>query len=226
MIWLAFTFGLLSSAHCLAMCGPLQAVVMGQWLSSKSQYKWLTYHLGRLITYSILGLMAAFLGNAIGIPHLQSEFTIAAGLILLSGYFGMKLLKWDKKIFAQVMPILHQLKPKGKKGVWFYYSSGALNGLLPCGMVYAALLPAASADELYNGAVYMLFFGLGTFPLLFVFNLFSNALMLRFGAHFQRLIPISVVLIALLLVLRGMQLDIPYISPPEQISSASAEGCY
>jgi len=229
MIWLALSFGLISSLHCLAMCGPLQAVVMGQWLKSKNKYNWLTYHAGRLSTYALLGFGVALAGKALGLPQWQAKFTLFAGLILLFGYFGFKALKWDQKLFGLVTPFLHRLKPKATRGqtknqAW-YFATGAVNGLLPCGMVYAALLTALSANSLSLGALYMVVFGLGTLPLLLSFNWFSHSLLLRFGSWVPRLIPITVVLISVLLILRGMQLDIPFISPAQPLGLAGADGC-
>ncbi len=227
MIWVAFTFGLLSSLHCLAMCGPLQAVVMGQWLQSKHKANWALYHSGRLLTYISLALFASFIGTSLGIPDLQGSFTIFAGLLLLFGYFGFKALKWDRKAMQILGPTLGKLRQKvrGKKHPAWYLISGALNGLLPCGMVYAALVPALGLESSGKALMYMGAFGLGTLPLLLSFNLFSNALLLRFGPYLNRLIPISIVLIAALLILRGMELDIPFISPEMPKPGASTETC-
>lgn len=227
MYWLAFSFGLISSLHCLAMCGPLQAVVMGSWLKSKRRGNWFLYHAGRISTYVLLALIAVILGNSLGIPKLQGSFTILAGLILILGYFGFKALAWDRKIMGLFSPLLRKLqgKARGQQGGAWYYLSGMLNGLLPCGMVYAALVPALGLAQLYEAAIYMLLFGLGTLPLLLGFNLFSNDLMLRFAPQVQRLIPISIILIGSLLVLRGMELDIPYLSPAAPKAGASLETC-
>lgn len=209
------------------MCGPLQAVVMGQWLKSKRRANWLTYHAGRLSAYIILGTAAALIGTALGLPQWQNEFTIAAGLILIFGYFLIKALRWDRRLLAIFTPFLQRFRPKGneEKQGKFYFSSGVLNGFLPCGMVYAALLPAAGLSSIAQAPLYMLSFGLGTLPLLLAFNLFSNSLMLRFGPWFQRLIPVTVVLIGSLLILRGLELGVPFISPEAALSNSGAEGC-
>lgn len=227
MFWLAFTFGLISSLHCLGMCGPLQAVVMGSWLNSKKRGNWLIYHSGRISTYIILALIATMLGASLGIPDLQGSFTIIAGLLLILGYFGFKSLSWDRKFLGLFQPILRkvQMKAHGKSAGFWYFTSGAMNGLLPCGMVYAALVPALSLANPVEGALYMLLFGLGTLPLLIGFNLFSNDLMIRFAPQLQKLIPISIILIGGLLILRGMELDIPYLSPPSPKPGASVEAC-
>lgn len=227
MIGIAFSFGLLSSLHCAVMCAPLQAVVMGQWLKNKRRSSWLVYHFGRLSTYMLLGIIANLFGQSIGVAHWQGDFTIIAGLLLIAGYFGFKLLQWDRKFNQLIAPILRKLQPKvqGKKNPFWYYSSGALNGFLPCGMVYAALLPAAGAASISTGILYMLVFGLGTLPLLAGINLFSNTLLLRFGKYIPKLIPLSVILIASLLIIRGLELDIPYLSPALPKPGASTEVC-
>lgn len=227
MIGIAFSFGLLSSLHCAAMCAPLQAVIMGQWLNNKKKGNWLIYHAGRLSTYMLLGLIAALFGQSIGIPNWQGDFTIMAGILIIAGYFGFKLLQWDRKFNQLLAPILRKLQPKAqgkKKSIWFF-SSGALNGFLPCGMVYAALLPAAGAASLSMGMFYMLVFGLGTIPLLAGLNLFSNKVLLTYGKFIPKLIPISVVLIATLLIIRGLELDIPYLSPALPKPGALIEAC-
>ncbi|MGK0406782.1 MAG: sulfite exporter TauE/SafE [Roseivirga sp.] len=227
MIGIAFSFGLLSSLHCAAMCAPLQAVIMGQWLNNKKKGNWIIYHAGRLSTYMLLGLIASLFGQSIGVPNWQGDFTIMAGILLLAGYFGFKFLQWDRKFNQLLVPLLRKLQPKAqgkKKSIWFF-SSGALNGFLPCGMVYAALLPAAGAASLSMGMFYMLVFGLGTIPLLAGLNLFSNKILLTYGKFIPKLIPISVVLIATLLIIRGLELDIPYLSPALPKAGALIEAC-
>ena len=120
------------------MCGPLQAVVMGQWLQSKRRGNWLLYHAGRLGMYLLMALVVSFIGHSFGIPDLQGSFTIIAGLLLIFGYFGIKALKWDRKSLALFGPVLGKMQQKirGRKSPLWYTMSGALNGLLPCGMVY------------------------------------------------------------------------------------------
>lgn len=227
MIWIALTFGLVSSLHCALMCAPLQAVVMGQWLRNGKRGNWLLYHAGRLCTYVLLGLLVGILGNAFGLPQVQQEFTIIAGLLLLMGYFGFKALKWDRSLNRIISPFLMKLQGKVRRGQsrsW-YFISGSLNGLLPCGMVYAALIPVAGSASIGMAGISMLFFGLGTLPLLLGINLAGNSLMQRFSRQFQKLIPITVILIAAVLILRGMELDIPYLSPEMPHAGASTEVC-
>ncbi|MDZ7847908.1 MAG: sulfite exporter TauE/SafE family protein [Owenweeksia sp.] len=102
MIWVALSFGLVSSLHCTIMCAPLQAVVMGQWLRSGKKANWLLYHSGRIFTYVTLGLGVGIVGTAMGVPTWQAEFTIIAGLLLLLGYFGFKTFQWDRQLYRLI----------------------------------------------------------------------------------------------------------------------------
>lgn len=227
MIWIALTFGLVSSLHCTLMCAPLQAVVMGQWLRNGKKANWFLYHAGRISTYGVLGLLAGLVGTALGLPYWQQEFTIVAGLLLLFGYFGLKTLRWDRKLNALITPFIMRMQGRVRngRGKKWYFLSGSINGLLPCGMVYAALIPAAGANHPGMAGLSMIFFGLGTLPLLLSLNLAGNQLMMRFSPHFQKLIPITVALIAVVLILRGMNLDIPYLSPAMPVAEAGTAVC-
>ncbi len=227
MIWIAFIFGLVSSLHCVLMCAPLQAVVMGQWLKSGKRLHWVLYHLGRITTYALLGILAGMLGSAIGLPLLQREFTIIAGLLLLFGYFGLKYMQWDRSLNRLITPFLMRLqsKTRGRKNRIWFMISGSLNGLLPCGMVYAALIPVGGAPNPVQAGISMMSFGLGTLPLLLSTNLAGSQLMVKFSRHLQKLIPVTVVIIAAVLILRGLELGIPFLSPSMPVAGAGTEVC-
>lgn len=209
------------------MCAPLQAVVMGHWLRNGKRANWLLYHAGRLFTYASLGLLAGVIGTSLGLAHWQQEFTIMAGLVLLFGYFGFKAMKWDRQLNQIITPFLMRLQPRinGKKGKSWYLLSGALNGLLPCGMVYAALIPAAGTADLWKAGLAMIAFGAGTLPLLLSLNLAGNKLLISHPSFLNKLIPISVVVISAVLILRGLDLGIPYLSPEMPLAGVDAEGC-
>ncbi len=224
---MAFILGLVTSLHCTLMCGPLQAVVMGKWLGGGSLSKVLLYHSGRILTYIAMGLLIGLIGNFIGIQTWQKEFSLIAGLSLLLGYFSIQFLRWDKRINGLITPWLMRIQSKNyqRQSKFKFFVGGSINGLLPCGMVYAALIPAAATGYPGTAGLAMLMFGLGTIPLLVGINLTSNRL---FNAHprlLNKLIPLSVVFVAAILILRGMELGIPFLSPELPIDSPSAEVC-
>jgi sulfite exporter TauE/SafE len=90
---------------------------------------------------------------------------------------------------------------------------GFFNGLLPCGLVYLAVAGAVASGDTISGAVYMLAFGFGTLPLMFIFSAFGNWLGFKQRLFIRKYLPVFSVTIAILLILRGLNLGIPYVSP-------------
>jgi sulfite exporter TauE/SafE len=100
---------------------------------------------------------------------------------------------------------------------------GLLNGLLPCGLVYVACAGAATTDGMLAGMGYMAAFGIGTVPLMLGIGLSGKLMPLSLRLQLRKAIPVSVFLLAALLILRGMSLGIPYVSPD---LSAGASCCH
>lgn len=227
--WGAFLLGIASSLHCLGMCGPLQAAALGATIR-KGKWHWVaSYQLARIGTYALLGLMVSILGLGIGIQQWQQEISLGTGLILLFAFLAFYLLKMDRRLYSIFSPYLSRLRTRliGNKelDLTYYLGSGFLNGLLPCGMVYLAMFSSFSAPNGLGGTLYMIVFGLGTLPLL-MFGHFAIPKLLQQSQKLQKLIPFTIVLAAFLLILRGMNLDIPYISPAQKAISSTTEVCY
>ena len=91
------------------------------------------------------------------------------------------------------------------------FGLGAINGLLPCGLVYIAAAGAAATGQPIEGAIHMAAFGAGTLPVLLGIGMAGRSL--SFMPRFRRLIPVTVGMVAVLLILRGLALGIPYLSP-------------
>ena len=90
---------------------------------------------------------------------------------------------------------------------------GALTGLLPCGLVYVACIAATATGSVPRGMAYMAAFGLGTVPMMLAIGLSGKVLQVSLRRFLVRLVPVSVFLVASLLILRGLSLGIPYVSP-------------
>ena len=93
------------------------------------------------------------------------------------------------------------------------FTIGLLNGFLPCGLVYAALFGAIAMQSVSFGVLYMLLFGVGTIPMLTVVVYVSQFLSFSFRNTLQKVIPIVAIAIGMLFIIRGLGLDIPYVSP-------------
>lgn len=171
----AFSMGLLGSPHCLGMCGGI-VTAFGMSMQSlpagRQRLLIALYHLGRLGSYSLLGLLAGVVGTAVIAPFVHSHFPrllLGAVLIVIGlSLFGLPLLnrleRMGLKFWQSLMPFRRRLFPLDSvpKAV----TAGLLWGFLPCGLVYGALLMAVAGHDTLTGAGLMLAFGLGTLPML------------------------------------------------------------
>lgn len=214
---LAFFMGLLGSLHCAAMCGPLVLALPSSGVSQwKALLNKLVYHIGRLMTYVLLGLLIASVGNAISFRGWQQGVSVGTGLLLLLAGVFMFAGKYSTYLIQQQQRILAPLIKR--MGYWLFRPGGNLfagmiNGLLPCGMVYMALAGALSANSVWNGGFFMLFFGLGTLPMMLSITVFGNFVRRYFRFNMATWLPAMFVLMGCWFLLRGANLDIPYLSP-------------
>lgn len=214
---LAFFMGLLGSLHCAAMCGPLVLALPSSGVSQrKALLNKLVYHIGRLMTYVLLGLLIASVGNAISFRGWQQGVSVGTGLLLLLAGVFMFAGKYSTYLIQQQQRILAPLIKR--MGYWLFRPGGNLfagmiNGLLPCGMVYMALAGALSANSVWNGGFFMLFFGLGTLPMMLSIAVFGNFVRRYFRFNMATWLPAMFVLMGCWFLLRGANLDIPYLSP-------------
>lgn len=221
---LAFFMGLFGSIHCAVMCGPLLVAIQGnQQISWKQTANKLLYQFGRILTYGVLGLVLGLIGNVAAVQGWQQSFSMITGVILILIGFSYIL---GKNSAALVQFQTKAIQPFAKMmSKWLYkpggsFVAGILNGILPCGMVYVALASAMNADGIWNSFQFMLLFGLGTLPLMLVFSLASNFSLRMFKVRFAKILPFIFILMGIWFVLRGANLDIPYLSPLLNIEGA------
>jgi len=213
----ALALGAIGSLHCVGMCGPLALALPAKTEATRSQHVAgrLAYNLGRAVTYAFMGIFAGILGKAMQLAGLQQAVSILLGALLLATVFlsTKHLPAWMIRTFYK--PVQHALGRILKRGsLTGLFQTGLLNGLLPCGLVYAALASASMHPGAVQGAVFMFLFGLGTLPMMFLLSL--GGLRLRtpkLQPVLHRVIPAVTFIVAVLLILRGLSLNIPYISP-------------
>jgi sulfite exporter TauE/SafE len=165
---LAFLAGLAGAGHCWAMCGGL---VGGLFLRcagcAPEAHGWrrlfphVAYHAGRVLAYTLIGGLAAALGQAIvltgGVGRVQGVFYIVAGLlVVVAGILAMR-----QPVGCQVQQG-GCLSQRGDKV--FYPLAGFFNGLMPCALVFSLAIKAATAPSIVTGAMWLFVFGLGTLP--------------------------------------------------------------
>jgi sulfite exporter TauE/SafE len=218
MLLSAIIFGLLGSFHCIGMCGPIAFMLpIDRANKTKGFFQILSYHLGRLFTYSLIGLLFGFLGRGFYFFGFQQQLSIIVGVLMIITIIFPKILQklsLSKKISTLVLKIKNSLgKELKKKGNDTFFTIGFLNGFLPCGLVYMAVFGALATSNAFTGSLYMFLFGLGTIPLMTAFVYLGNFTKGNFRKNIQKAIPILVVFIGILFIVRGLGLDIPYVSP-------------
>lgn len=232
MLLSAIIFGLLGSFHCVGMCGAIAFMLpVDRQNKVKQFFQIASYHLGRLLTYSIIGLLFGLLGKGFQLFGFQQQISIITGLLMILAIVVPNLFR-KFKIGESVATLVMKLKSalgkqlKSKKNNTFF-TIGFLNGYLPCGLVYMAVLGAISTSNAIEGSLYMFLFGLGTVPLMSAVVYVGNFTSVVFRKRVQQIIPFVVVVIGVLFVLRGLGLDIPYISPHNSVSSfiEGGKGC-
>jgi len=215
MLWTAFILGLFGSLHCAGMCGPLALALPVAGGRPVSFFVGrLAYNLGRIITYCALGLVFGLLGKSLVLAGIQRWASIALGVALLIGLFASRRFA----LWRPVTMFVDRLKSAigallRRRSADALLALGLLNGLLPCGLVYVACAGAVATGDLFAGAFYLLAFGLGTVPMMLAISLSGKLVPVSLRLKLLRTVPVAVFLLASLLILRGMELGIPFLSP-------------
>jgi len=214
-LWTAFLLGLLGSLHCAGMCGPLALAIPAAG-NTKAAFVLdrLAYNFGRIFTYGLLGAIFGLIGKSFAVIGFQRWISLGVGILLLSAFLFSTRFMLNTKI-ANTVGLLKSAFAKLLHHRKFSSTAllGVLNGFLPCGLVYAACAGATVSSGFAPGIVYMIVFGLGTIPMMLAIGLAGKKLQLALRFKFQRLIPMTLVLMSVLLILRGLELGIPYLSP-------------
>ena len=219
MLYSAFLLGLIGSFHCIGMCGPIAFVLpVDRNNSFKKILQTTLYHSGRLLTYSLLGLLFGLFGRGLFVAGFQQRLSILIGVIFILSVViptaWLNKFSITKPLYKAIGIVKRnlglQLKKKSNGAIFLI---GFFNGFLPCGLVYAALWGAISTATAPLGALYMFLFGLGTLPMMTLAIYLGNFLTATVRAKIQKAIPVFVIVMGLLFILRGLALGIPYISP-------------
>jgi uncharacterized protein len=225
-LFTGLVLGFFGSLHCVGMCGPIVLALPGKnAVFSRFLGLRISYNLGRILGYSWLGLLVGLFGRQLQLAGLQETISISTGmLILVVTFFPMlsKRFHFDLGVSRLLHKLLGDLLHRPAYGSQLL--TGLLNGLLPCGMVYLALAASLLLTNPLEGAAFMASFGMGTFPAMLAMAFAGRQLMSQWRPAFRRLSPVIATVMAVLFILRGMSLGIPYLSPElGQISSARTE---
>ncbi|OSZ77081.1 hypothetical protein CAP36_11710 [Chitinophagaceae bacterium IBVUCB2] len=226
-----FVLGAAGSLHCIGMCGPLSLALPIHHLSNiRKFFSLLLYQLGRIITYSAIGLLFGLAGRRIYIAGYQQYFSIVMGILVLGlsvMYFMRHTtihLKFLNRFYFFVQRQIAILLKSATRPSGFLLM-GMANGLLPCGMIYIALAATLSFTEIFQSVAFMAMFGAGTLPAMMLAGFAGQMIKPGWRISMQKMIPVFISAMGILLVLRGMNLGIPFISPELQQSAADPIIC-
>ncbi|RMD48813.1 MAG: sulfite exporter TauE/SafE family protein [Ignavibacteria bacterium] len=223
--------GFFGSFHCIGMCGPIALSLPVRFSSNfKNFLAAFIYNTGRMLTYSFLGLVFGILGNRLVISGFQHALSISVGAIIIIYLLIPQTLKNRLLLLKPVSAFNSKVKAKlGKFLSKGKFTSllviGLLNGLLPCGFVYMGLGGAIALGDPVQSMLFMLFFGLGTFPAMFAPIILKNKFSLASRQRITKLLPYLAFILGVIFILRGLNLGIPYVSPKLNSISTAQEYC-
>ena len=215
----AFFVGLFGSLHCIGMCGPIAiALPVPDSTNVSFFFGRLLYNLGRVVSYMLLGTLFGLVGQRIALAGAQQFVSIALGVIIL---ISVLLPQKQKNYVIQLSLVQKVVQPlKANIGMLFrkgtfssMFSIGILNGFLPCGFVYIGLAGAIASGDAISGAAVMFLFGFGTIPAMFTATVFGKYINIGIRTKLRKATPYFAMILAILFILRGMNLGIPYVSP-------------
>ncbi|MEM8585423.1 MAG: sulfite exporter TauE/SafE family protein [Bacteroidota bacterium] len=215
LFWTAFLLGIGGSLHCMSMCGPLVLAVPGIRPDQKNQLpKLMVYHSGRILVYALIGFIVGTLGWGLQMVNIQGNLAILTGVFII----GIALFKLDfKRLFVHTASskawqrtVNKYFSMYIKKDGWTAtLALGMLNGMIPCGLVYVAIISAVNTEAPLHGAMYLLAFGLGTIPLLVATSVAGKRVFQIIGFNKRYLQQALLIAVGLIFIWRGLHFNFP-----------------
>lgn len=203
MYWTALIMGITGSLHCAGMCSPLALAATA---NGKAMRNRAIYNAGRVLTYAILGLLLGALGSLVPFNHFRNVLTAALGIsLLILACLGMTSVRVPfihpmlSKVVVRLKSIFSVVLQHRSPSAMFLL--GMLNGILPCGLTFAALLVALSVGP-WNAALFMMVFGLGTLPVMLGFTGGLHYVVKRFNVSLPKMAAILLFVSGCLLLTR------------------------
>lgn len=231
LITAALIMGFAGSFHCVGMCGPIAfALPLNRTNNLTKSVGILFYNFGRISTYVIIGTLLGVFGKGLKLAGILQYVSITIGIVIILSVVLPSLMK--KISFTSSYYLKFNNWVKAKLGKFLVKKSntsllilGLLNGLLPCGLVWVAMVGSIAYGSISSGALFMLFFGLGTFPMMFALPYFSSSISATFRNRMTKAIPYVMIVFGIVFILRGLNLDIPYVSPPLSEDGTEVKSC-
>ena len=207
--------GLAGSLHCIGMCGPLVLLFPLNGTSKMfGLFNSLIYQLGRVFIYVLLGLLFGAVFQIIDLKYFERYFSIGIGIVFFVLWVrevSMKIKTSQNSLHSIILNLFGKVMQS--KSYFGMFLGGMMNGLLPCGLVYGALLAAFGTGSTQGSMIFMLGFGLATIPSMILLSFFKNTLTINFRQKLSKMLPWWLFILGIWFLLRGLNLGIPFISP-------------
>ncbi|MCE6992609.1 sulfite exporter TauE/SafE family protein [Dyadobacter sp. CY323] len=221
--YLALTMGLLSSFHCIGMCGPIALALPVQRGSRWHQFAGLlTYNAGRAVSYAGLGAIVGIFGSSIALLGYLKYVSVLAGILMLGFVLWPAAFtpylhppKFFQRAVGQIKRNMSALLQSRKMHGWFFL--GMLNGLLPCGLVYLALTSSIATGSISGSAFYMFIFGAGTLPAMMAVGFFKNWITPAIRTKLHQITPVFIACAGIWLLYRSTLVQYPK-TPAQEIT--------
>jgi uncharacterized protein len=215
-----FLLGLMGSLHCAGMCGalvlmtPVVAPTQASFVASR-----LVYHAGRIFVYALIGVLFGIIGESMVFAGFQRWLSIIAGVLMIAALVAAKRLKSRLMLMPMVMKTRFSslLRQRSYPSI---FALGGVNGLLPCGLVYMAATASIASGDVFQSVASMVFFGLGTLPVLLGISFAGKRLNLSRIPALQKVAPVTVALAAILLIIRADPIGL-FTGGPAQVRCAA-----
>ena len=189
-----FVTGLLTSIHCISMCGSINLVASINNENKRNYKRPILYNLGRIISYTIIGALVGLLGKVISINNIVSGIIIiiASVIMLLMSLTMLNIIKVRFKFF------------KYKVSNRNPFVIGLFNGLMPCGPLQAMQVYALTTGSMFKGALSMFLFGLGTVPLMLVTGFVFSSMKGKTKILINKIASVLILVLSLIMLNRGL----------------------
>lgn len=223
--------GLAGSMHCAGMCGPIALALPrgegGMWTLISGR---MVYNAGRILTYAMFGVVVGLGGSGISLAGYGRDLSIIAGMLMIlmallqllwhrTMHTPQWFLRWTSPLRVRLGGLMQRRSMAALFGI------GLLNGALPCGMVSAALIGAVGTGNVMDAMLFMASFGLGTTPMMAAIALGAPMATTRVRTAFRTAAPVIALVMGCVILVRGMGLGIPFVSPAVQHEHQTAACC-
>lgn len=213
--YLAISMGLISSFHCVGMCGPIAlALPVHKGTRTQQIAGVLAYNAGRTLTYATFGIVIGTLGASLawlGVLRYASMGIGVAMLLYVLWPSGLERRLHMPLFWQKIVSLLRQkmgLRLK-RTDLFGMLTLGTLNGAVPCGMVYMALMSSVATGSAWSGGAFMALFGLGTMPAMLALGIARQQFTPALRTRIRKLTPVLVAIAGIWLVARGIATSYP-----------------